>query len=233
MSSALHAMSSRDQMARLVAAEIADTLEDAVTRHGEAVLIAAGGRTPVGVYHALARAPISWSQVGVTLTDERWAGPCSPDSNERMIRRALLRDAAAAARFLPLKSDAASPEEGAVRVDRTLQTLRRPADVVLLGMGEDGHVASLFPGSPALDEGLEPTGRRQCMAVPAGASPPGLPRMSLTMAALARAGRVLLLFTGQEKRRTYERALEAGDPREMPVRAILRHARCLRVVWAP
>ncbi|MFZ5667897.1 MAG: 6-phosphogluconolactonase [Pseudomonadota bacterium] len=233
MSDALHAISSRDQMARLVAAEVADVLEDAVDRHGDAVLIGAGGRTPLGVYHALARTPISWRSVRVTLTDERWADPRSPDSNERMIRCALLHDAAAAARFLPLKSDAASLEEGADRVDRALQALRRPADVVLLGMGEDGHVASLFPGSPVLAEGLEPEGARHCVAVPAGAPLPVLPRMSLTMSALAGAGRMLLLFTGAAKRRTYERALEGGDPRELPVRAVLRNARRLRVVWAP
>lgn len=224
---------SRDLMARLLAAELADRIEDAVDQRGEAGFVAAGGRTPVAAYQRLAAMPISWDRVRVTPSDECWTSRCWPDSNELMLRAILMRGPAASAALVPMKSGTETLAQSAGRVDRLLQSLKRPADVVLLGMGEDGRIASLFPGSAALDQALEPGGDRFCVVVPAGPAGPSQPRISLTLRVVASARRVILAITGSAKRQMFERALDGDDANELPVRAVIRHARSLGVIWAP
>jgi 6-phosphogluconolactonase len=222
-------------LSTVAAAEIADRIADATAEGRTAAFAAAGGRTPLGIYDRLSGQDLPWERVRVVLTDERWVAPGALDSNERMLRNALLRDRARGAALIPFERTAATPiEEGARAVDRALARLSAPLDVVLLGMGEDGHVASLFPDSPALDAGLDLHAPARCVPVPAAASrAPVQPRVSLTLRMLAEARRVILVFTGRAKRETFERALEGDEARAMPVRALLRHAGSLRLMWAP
>src|SRR5207253_887994 len=130
-------------------------------------------------YDRLSRARIDWTRVAVTLSDERWVPASDPESNERMVRGHLLAGPASAARFQPLWSQDTTPEAAAAALEPAISALA-PFDMVLLGMGEDGHFASLFPGSPALDQGLDLDGQRLCIAVPAGKPAPSQPRISLT-----------------------------------------------------
>jgi 6-phosphogluconolactonase len=205
-------------------------LETGVRRNGTASLAATGGRMPGPVYDLMALAPLDWARVRVTLTDERWVDPASPDSNERLVRERLLKHRAADALFHPLRDREASPEAAAEHASRLFHSWP-PLDAVLLGMGEDGHIASLFPGSPALERGLDPSAP-DCIAVPAGEGrPPPQARLSLTTRVLTNAGLTVILASGTAKRAVLEEALQGGDPHELPVRAVLQSARAVRILW--
>ncbi len=195
-------------------------------------LVATGGTTPGPTYDRLAKADLDWSRVTVTLTDERFVDPASAMSNEKLIRERLLVGRAAAARFLPLRNGRASPGEDAKVADRALRDLEF-FDAVLLGMGEDGHIASLFPGAPGLAEALDPRGEAFCIGVALAGEAPRLPRISLTLRALLDCGLIVLLITGEEKRAVIER-VAADATYAPPVAAILRQTETpVRTLWAP
>jgi 6-phosphogluconolactonase len=186
------------------------------------------------VFDRLARRPLDWSRVEVTLSDERWVAPDHPASNERLVRARLLTGSAAAARFVPLKTEAATPQAALAEVEARLAAMPRPFDAVMLGMGEDGHIASLFPGAVGLAEGLNPAAGRLCMAVePRADAPPNEPRLGLTLAAMASARVVVVFIAGAAKWAAWERALAGDDVLEMPVRALLASAAPVRVIWGP
>src|SRR5450759_1582558 len=145
-----------DTLSRQVAADIAARLTHAIATRGLASLVVSGGRSPVKLFEQLRTQTIDWSRVCVALADERWVAPTDADSNEKLVREALLQGNAAAARFLGLKNAAPSPDLGAVSAWETFARIPRPFDVTLLGMGDDGHTASLFPGSPNLRSALNP-----------------------------------------------------------------------------
>jgi 6-phosphogluconolactonase len=212
------------------AGTVVSALETGVRLNGTASLAATGGRMPGPIYDHMALTPLDWAKVRVTLTDERWVDPSSPDSNERLVRERLLKHRAAEAAFHPLRDREVSPEAAAEHASRLFHSWP-PLDVVMLGMGEDGHVASLFPGSPALERGLD-LAAPACIAVPAGVGrPPPQPRLSLTIRGLINAGLTVILTSGGAKRAVLERALEGGDPHELPVRAVLQLARAVRILW--
>ena len=220
-----------DALARTAADLIAGALGAALAASGRASLAVAGGTTPGGAYRRLSGALIDWARVSIVPTDERWAPPSSPDSNERFLRESLLQGPAAAAAFTPLWSDAPTPDAAAARAEPAIAALT-PLDVAVLGMGEDGHFASLFPGSPALAEGLDPEAARLCIGVPSGSPAPPQPRITLTRRAFQDARHILLLITGEAKRRVFDHAWSGG--RDLPIRS-LRDLRCgdVRVLWSP
>ena len=219
-----------DGLADAATGAVVSALEAGLRLNGSAGLAATGGRSPGAVYDRLALAPLDWARVRVTLTDERWVDPASPDSNARLVRERLLQHRAADALFHPLHDRGPSLEAAAERASALLHAW--PAfDAVMLGMGEDGHIASLFPGSPALDRGLDPAAPA-CIAVPRGdGRPPAQERLSLTIGRLTRAALVVILTSGSAKRAVLEKALAEGDPRELPVRAVLQSARSVRILW--
>ena len=217
------------QEATLAAAEaIADWLAAGLDENGRASFVGTGGSSPGPVYDLLATLPLPWDQIGVTLSDERWVPPTSPDSNERQLRERLMVGEAAAARFVPLWSDAPTAEDAAEAAEIAVGDLF-PADGVLLGMGEDGHIASLFPGSPVLEEGLDPLGGSLVVAVPAGDPAPAMARISLTLYALKQAFLTIVLVRGEAKRRIIE------DRDDLPIHALFRVAEGMpvRVIWSP
>ncbi|MFP4404142.1 6-phosphogluconolactonase, partial [Rhodosalinus sp.] len=143
----------RELMAIDVANRLAGELRAALS-HRERVLFAVpGGSTPGPVFDALCAAQIGWDSVDVLLTDERWVRPDHPRSNTRLVRERLLVDRAAAARLLPMYQPTDTPDAAVARVTETIAP-HLPISVLLLGMGEDGHIASLFPGADRLEEAL-------------------------------------------------------------------------------
>ena len=213
--------------AHAAGALIAAALADGVATRGRACFAGAGGRTPGETYAWLSTADLPWEKVTVTLTDERWVDPDSPQSNEALLRDSLLQEKAAAARLLPLWSMAPDPEAAAKALGPALEH-ELPFDAVLLGMGEDGHFASLFPGSPALETGLDPSAKTLVVAAPAGEPMPPQPRISLTLAALLRSRLTVLLVTGEAKLKVLE------QPAGLPIAALLSASDArLHILWAP
>lgn len=223
----------RAEMEDAAAAFVAGNLFQGVMARGSASLVVTGGRTPGGIYDRLAQTRLDWARIVVTLSDERWVAPNHDASNENLVRSRLLRGAAAAARFTPLMSDAGTPEACTADADRALAQLRWPMDLVCLGMGEDGHIASLFPGNPSLAAGLDRKTCAYCIAVPAGTPAPVQPRLSLTLNALIDSRAILIVGTGETKRRVFEEA-HTGVASAPPIAALLRRSRApVCFFWAP
>ena len=221
-----------DALADALAGSIAADLQAAIAARGAASLVVSGGRSPGRLFESLRTQPLDWSRVGIALADERWVAPSDPDSNERLVRERLLTDGAAAARFTGLKNAAATAELGAAKAWQSFAAVPRPFDVVALGMGDDGHTASLFPASPSLAEGLDETAPPGCIAMQAPTKPRA--RISLNLSALLDSKRIVLLITGESKWRTYLAALAPGAAELMPVRAVLRQRRVpVDVIWCP
>lgn len=211
---------------------VAEHLASGVAHRGRAGLVVTGGRAPGPAYDDLHAAKLDWTRVVVTLSDERCVEADSADANARLVRHRLLNGRPGRAAFVPLWDPGrdADPEAAASAVEPAVRALL-PFDAVMLGMGEDGHVASLIPGTPGLAAALDPEGERLAIGVPAGLGSPPLPRVSLTMAALSHARIVLLLIAGDAKRQVVEQAQAGAD---LPVGALLRQARApVRILWSP
>lgn len=207
-------------MADAAAHAVAAQLSEGLAERGRASLVATGGRSPGPVYDRLRNAYLDWAHVAVTLSDERHVGVDSPNANVRQLRERLFVGPAAKARYLPL-TDYAEP---------ALRALM-PFDAVMLGMGEDGHVASLIPGSPVMAEAMDPDGRTLVAESPTGFGSPPVARITLTLSALLQSRAIFLLIAGDAKRQVIADALAGAD---LPVRAILQQGRApVRVFWTP
>lgn len=217
-------------LANCLAARVGQWLTAALAKRPRASLAVSGGRSPVAFFEALSGRDLDWGRIDLTLVDERWVPPEHADSNERLVRRHLLKGQAADLRFLPLKVEAALPGMAQDACEERLAAIDWPLDVVVLGMGNDGHTASLFPGMDNLTAALAPSGGPRCMAV----TPPGAShaRMTLCFGALDSARHRALYLLGEDKRRTLRRVLERPEAiGEMPVRAFLRPG--LEIFWSP
>lgn len=222
----------RAALDRQLSQEIAERLRRALDRRGAAALAVSGGRTPVGLFEALSRQPLDWARVTVTLVDERWVEADDDASNERLVRAHLLQHHAAAARFIGLKSAAASAEAGEAACRDRLAQLPARLDVAVLGMGEDGHTASFFPGAAALPRALDPAGEADCLAVTPLTAPHQ--RMTLSLARLLRCDQLYLHLCGEAKLPVLVEARGPGPAEAMPVRSLLRQTRVpLAIYWAP
>lgn len=209
-----------DQNAALCAAadHLTVTLRDALRTRDNATLGLSGGRTAKLLFPLIATADLAWSKVTLTLIDERWVEIDHPDSNQGLVDRYLRVGSAAATHMIGLKTSHLSPEESVVEVESRLGKLSWPLDAILLGMGEDGHIASLFPGNVTWSED-----RSYC--IPIAASRGRQPRMSLTPNMLLNSRINFLILLGKEKRRTFELASQPGSPQEYPVRLLLHQDR--------
>ncbi|MCP8466565.1 6-phosphogluconolactonase [Pseudomonas sp. ZM23] len=217
------------EQAKGLADAVADALREALIERGRALLVVSGGRSPAAFLEALSGALLDWSNVAVSLADERWVPESHPDSNAGLLRRHLFKGAAAKARFIGLYQPAASLEEAADKADQFLGELALPIDVLVLGMGDDGHTASLFPSSPGLVEALDPSSPRRCLPMWAPAVPHQ--RLTLTRAVLQNARVQLLAIQGEAKLATLSQALSDNDELRMPVSAFLRLP--LSIHWCP
>jgi 6-phosphogluconolactonase len=212
--------------------EIKVDLEEAIQVRGVASLVVSGGRTPIRLFDELRSEQLDWKHVWISLADERWVDTNNAASNERLVREHLLTQRAADARFVGLKNPAATPEAGADWAWRALSRVPQPYDVVVLGMGDDGHTASLFPGSLALARALDPGAPAGCVAINALTAPHA--RVSLNLAALLDSRRIILHIEGDAKWQIYQKARTPGSATEMPVRALLHQQEVpVDVYWSP
>ena len=208
----------RGALAQGLASDVADELNRVIQAKGKAVLAVSGGTTPKLFFEKLSEMDVPWQRVTVTLVDERQVPDTSERSNAKLVRDHLLQNKAAAAQFVPLFEN-----EGAAKTP--------PFDVTVLGMGNDGHTASFFPGGDNLDEAIDP--RAFAIIVPMNAPGAGEPRLTFTLPVLEASGRLALHIEGADKKKVLDKALTDGPEEDMPVRAILRSATPMTLYWCP
>lgn len=219
----LHVYPTRADLMAGLAGVIAGQLRDGLAA-GPVTLSVPGGTTPGPVFDALTGVDLDWARVSVVLNDERWVDEDSERSNTRLLRERLLRGFAAKAKLLPLYAPVATPEDGLEALAAGIAP-HLPISVLLLGMGNDMHTASLFPGADLLAEALLPDAP-VLMALRAEAA--GEPRITLTARVLQAARHIHILITGNDKRAALERALQL-TPLEAPIGVVLDQA---TVHWA-
>jgi 6-phosphogluconolactonase len=214
----------REMMMINLAHQLAGELNNTLMAHERATFAVPGGTTPGPVFDALSGADLHWDRISVLLTDERWVPEDHGRSNTRLVRKRLLTSRAAMAELVPLYADTETPEEV---IDQLAEGVRKvlPISVLLLGMGGDAHIASLFPGADNLEAALA-SDAPPLMAMRAEGA--GEPRITLTAPVLQSAMSTHIVITGPEKRATLERA-KTADPKDAPVRAVWSEA---TVHWA-
>jgi 6-phosphogluconolactonase len=228
----IYQFESNQRLVENLAECIASGLEGGLNLRDYATLAVSGGSTPVPLFEVLSACDLDWSRVYITQVDERWVPEEHADSNARLIREHLLQDRAAAANFLSMKVDGDDAFAAEAEVAAKLADFAEAMDVAVLGMGEDGHTASFFPGAGTLADALDEDSERVCLAV----RPPEAPhdRMTLSLATLLRSQQLYLHITGEPKWQVLERALEADDPFELPVCSVFhREDSPLEVFHAP
>ncbi len=210
--------------------QIVDILTTAISEHGRASLVVSGGSTPLPLFAELSQRSVDWSKVDVTLADERWVEETHTDSNTKLVKENLLQNKAASAHFVPLYSNFEDAAEGVHEAEVRLSSISQPFDVLILGMGEDGHTASLFPCSKQINEGLSLSSGRVCLAVQPETAPHQ--RISLTLPALLNSKHVFLHLTGEKKKAVLQDAMENHSEREKPITAVVNRAP-VTLMWAP
>ncbi|MBB4184030.1 6-phosphogluconolactonase [Sinorhizobium terangae] len=232
MSASLHIFENGTALAEGLADAVSAKLAAAIEARGAASIAVSGGTTPKAFFQALSRREIDWTKVTVTLVDERLVPPENERSNHGLVAANLLQNKAAAARFLPLYHAAATAEDAAATASRSMAAIGTPFDVVILGMGTDGHTASFFPGGTRLKEAIDPATPRGVITMEADGA--GETRLTFTFSSLEDAGLLVLHIEGDGKKEVLARAEAPGDEAEMPIRAMLRRATSpLQIYWAP
>lgn len=215
-----------------IAHQIAQALRDAIAARGRATLAVSGGKSPIALFEQLRDQTLDWSQVTVLLVDERCVPHDHTDSNTALVRQHLLQGGAAAASLATLFDTVPADLNDEALLDivalanQRLSAIPFPLDVVVLGMGEDGHTASLFPNAPGLAHALTAAG--PITWVRPNTAPHA--RLTLTLPVLLAARHLHLPIAGDTKRRVYQAAAQASNP-GLPISLLLNHPACTVQVW--
>ncbi|NQY49185.1 MAG: 6-phosphogluconolactonase [Colwellia sp.] len=224
--------STRNELDVTLAQSVSEILAQAIKLKGKASIAVSGGSTPKGFFKVLSLSDIDWSKVTITLADERWVAIDSQDSNTRLVHENLLQHNAAAAKFFHLKQGEEFSEETLIDLNIAAKATLLPLDVLILGMGEDGHTASLFPCSDEINVALDEKNDAALMKVQPKTAPHQ--RISFTFASLITSKNIFLHSCGEGKKTVLTQALNGDDPFEMPIRAFLQHPSLnTQIFWAP
>ena len=221
-----------DEMADAVAGDVGFIIESALDARGSALLALPGGKTPLPIFERLAEVKLPWKQVTIIPTDDRLVPLDSPLSNIRAIASTFLK---AGARVFPIATAIPDYRLAGNSADARLQDLQFPPDLVWLGMGEDGHTASIFAG-PDLQDALDAPKARHAVGVMPDPLPPEapVPRVTLTRAAILSARTILITITGATKRAVLERAITDGQSSQVPIGRVLAEAeQPIDIHWCP
>lgn len=232
MTANMHAFANGAELAGKLADKVVETLSAAIAARGSASIAVSGGSTPKAFFQALSSRALGWGNVTITLVDERFVPADNPRSNHLLVQENLLKDKAAAAKFLPLYQAVASVEEAAAVATEKTKVVSQPFDVAILGMGNDGHTASFFPGGSNLLTALDPNTPRGIITMEAEGA--GEPRLTFTFSSLQDARLLVLHIEGEGKKDVLAKAEAPGEETEMPIRAMLRRAASpVEIYWAP
>lgn len=231
MSPIRRSFASKEELALALADTVAGDLNAGIAARGKAALAVSGGSTPARFFQALSqRSDVDWARVTVTLVDERWVDETSDRSNARLVQANLLQGPAAAAAFVPLYQGGDAPDAAGIARSNDAINAVGEVDAVILGMGNDGHTASFFPGGDTLEEALTVEGPVISIRAPGA----GEPRVTLTLRRLLAADGLYMHIEGEEKAKVLDQALAEGTVQEMPVRAVLRQTqKPVTVFWCP
>lgn len=222
-----HIAQDRETASADAAAFLATALRTALSGEEDGLLVVSGGTTPGRCFEHLSATALDWSRVTVLLSDERYVAPDHPDSNERLVRDTLLKGPASAARLLGVYQDDLTVDEACDAIAVGMPPVN--PSCTLLGMGSDGHFASLFPDADRLEQGLSGTGTVPCIPIRTSASPHV--RVSLTLSYILRSAAIALLFFGAEKRAVLDAATQGA---ELPITRLLEQAPVdVHLFWAP
>ncbi|MBA6233536.1 MULTISPECIES: 6-phosphogluconolactonase [unclassified Colwellia] len=227
----LNDFAQRADLDNALAKAVAEILSDAISKKGKASLAVSGGSTPKGFFTALSNKDIDWQKVTVTLADERWVEFESEASNTRLVHENLLQNKASAARFFHLKKAGEFNQATLALLNADAKSNLLPLDVLILGMGEDGHTASLFPCSNEISAALAPDNTVALMKVVPQTAPNA--RITFTYAHLAQSKNIILHVCGESKKVVLGKALSNNNQKEMPIRAFLQNPDInTQVYWA-
>lgn len=237
---------SREALVADFSQKIVAILSQSISQNGAASILVSGGSTPLPLFKTLSESDLDWSKVTISLADERWVEPTDAASNEKLVRENLLRNKASQAIFIGMKTPHKDANDGLEELNSRFSSMSWPADVLILGMGEDAHTASLFPCSKQIEEGLST--QEKLLAVTPTTAPHQ--RMSFSLNALVQSKNIFLHLTGDSKKSVLDKALSGVDlslienasskesaslkqnTLEMPIRAVLQNAE-VELLWAP
>ncbi|WP_331774106.1 6-phosphogluconolactonase [Sulfurospirillum sp. 1612] len=218
MSNIIHKYDNQAMLREDLSLDIATNLSEAINQKGKATLMVSGGNTPKALFESLSNINIPWGRVSIGLCDERWVNPTDDASNEKLVKTHLLQHKASKANFIGMYQDMPIAEATDI-CSQKVKTHLMPFDVIILGMGDDGHTASLFPHNKKLEFAYTQELENPCIAIEPTTAPHM--RMSLTKAAILSARHIYLHFEGKEKTAIFHKALEHHDEFAMPIRIIL------------
>jgi 6-phosphogluconolactonase len=222
----------RSELDNELAKTVSNILAKAIKDNGKASIAVSGGSTPKGFFSVLSQSDIDWSKVTITLADERWVPIDSDASNTRLVHENLLQNKAKEAKFFHLKQGDELTDETLADLNVAASKTLLPLDVLILGMGEDGHTASLFPCSDEINVGLDESNDAVLLKVQP--KPASHQRISFTFASLITSKNIFLHSCGEAKKTVLTKALQGDDPFEMPIRAFLQHPSLnTQIFWAP
>ena len=211
-----------------------ESLQQALELHSSATMLLSGGSTPAPLYRQLSSADLDWNRVHVALVDERWVEISNAASNERLLNQNLLLEKAAAAKFTGMKNNHPTPFEGEAECNARYAALPSPYTICLLGMGPDGHTASLFPGAEGLGSALDSS--QHCAGIRAVRSEVTgdyLERMTMTPWSILQSQRLVLLITGEDKWAVYQQARDNSPTADRPISLMIHQQQTpLEVYWA-
>lgn len=207
---------------------VAKCLGEAIAKNGRASIAVSGGGTPKLFFVELSKQDIDWQKITITLVDERWVDGTSDRSNAKLVNDLLLQNHASKAQFLPLFNAGINASQINEIADKYKKLL--PFDVVILGMGGDGHTASFFPGGNTLSAATDPNAKNILINLEAEGA--GEPRVTFTLPPLVNAVETILHIEGAGKKQVFDEANSNGDADALPIRHVLNNCPDLRVVWA-
>ncbi|MFT6732821.1 MAG: 6-phosphogluconolactonase [Polaribacter sp.] len=231
----INKFNNREELFKAIANKTQHDLAEAVITKGGASFIVPGGTTPAPAFDLLSKAELEWEKITIAQSDERWLDASHAQSNERLTRENLLINNAKIAKYISMKNDANTTEQGELDCNKTYASIPNPFTICMLGMGLDGHIASLFPDSKNIDNALSLENKDLCIAIDATGCPVAgdyPKRMSLTLSAILHSETILLLITGKEKLSIIENLLEEQRQTEIPVSRILNQSStAVEVFW--